>query len=41
MHNVLSHPLFNTPDYRDNRGVIMMITVMTFLLLPSTIGVVG
>ena len=33
MHNALSHLLFNTYDYRDNRGVIMMITVITFFII--------
>ena len=33
MHDALRHPLFNTYDYRDNRGVIMMITVMTFFII--------
>ena len=33
MHDALRHLLFNTYDYRDNRGVIMMITMMTFFII--------
>ena len=33
MHDALRHLLINTYDYRDNRGVIMMITMMAFFII--------
>ena len=36
MHDGLRQPLFSAYDHRDNRGIIMTITVMTFLLSPNT-----